>query len=175
MAGADQEAQLELSLEEAYEGGRRRITLDSRGYEVNIPPGVVEGQRIRLSGEGGRGRGGGPAGDLYLSVHIRANRRYRLNGRDITADLPLTPWEAALGANVTVRTPGGEAKVNVPAGSSSGRRLRLRGQGMPNPRGTPGDFYAEVRVAVPDHLSDRERQLFEELAQVSTFDPRRSG
>lgn len=172
-AGADQEAELELSLEEAYRGGRHRISLGPRSYEVTIPSGVVDGQRIRLGGEGGRGRGG-PPGDLYLVVRIAPHPRFRLSGRDITVDLPLAPWEAALGAAVPVETPGGEAKVIVPAGSSSGRRLRLRGQGLPNPRGTPGDLYAEVKVMVPDQLSEAERGLFDELSRVSTFDPRRS-
>ena len=177
LAGADQEAELELSVEEAYRGGRHRITLAGpqgpRSYEVNVPAGVTDGQRIRLAGQGGRGGGGAPAGDLYLVVRITPHPRYRLGGRDLHVELPVTPWEASLGANVPVDTPGGEAKVRVPAGTSSGRRLRLRGQGMPNPRGRPGDLYAEVRVMVPPRPSRRERELFEELARASDFDPRR--
>ena len=106
-------------------------------------------------------------------VRIAPHPRYRLDGRDIAVDLPLAPWEAALGATVPVGTPGGEAKVHVPAGSSTGRRLRLRGEGMPNPRGTPGDLYAEVRIMVPRRPGARERELFEALAAESTFDPRR--
>jgi curved DNA-binding protein len=172
-AGVDQEAELVLPVEEAYRGGRHRISLGSRSYEVNIPAGVVDGQRIRLGGEGGQGRGGAP-GDLYLVVRIAPHPRFRVSGRDITVNLPLAPWEAALGASVPVETPGGEAKVTVPAGSSSGRRLRLRGQGMPSPRGKPGDLYAEVKIMVPDRLSETERALFDELSRVSTFDPRRS-
>ncbi|HEY6423576.1 MAG TPA: DnaJ C-terminal domain-containing protein [Pseudonocardiaceae bacterium] len=173
--GADQEAELELSVEEAYRGGRRRITLAGAGdtFEVTIPAGVVDGQRIRLAGEGGQGSGRGSAGDLYLVVRVAPHPRYRVNGRDITVDLPLTPWEAALGASVPVVTPGGEAKVRVPAGSSTGRRLRLRGEGMPNPRGTPGDLYAEVKIMVPRTLTPRDRELFESLRRDSTFDPRR--
>jgi curved DNA-binding protein len=173
MAGADQEAQLELSVEEAYRGGRREISLDGRSYQVNIPAGVVDGQRIRLAGEGGRGSGNGPAGDLYLNVRIRPHPRFRLNGRDINVDLPVSPWEAVLGATVAVRTPGGEAKVKVPPGSSTGRRLRLRGEGMPNARGRPGDLFAEIKIMVPPKPSARERELFEQLAASSTFDPRR--
>lgn len=175
--GADQEAELELSVEEAYRGGRRRITLSGAGepssFDVNIPPGVTDGQRIRLGGKGGRASGGGATGDLYLVVRIMPHSRYRVSGRDILVDLPLTPWEAALGASVPVPTPGGEAKVRVPAGSSTGRRLRLRGEGMPNPRGTPGDLYAEVKIMVPRTLTPRERELFEALRRDSTFDPRR--
>ena len=104
---------------------------------------------------------------------IAPHRRYRVEGRDIYVELPVAPWEAALGATVATETPAGEAKVRVPAGSSSGRRLRLRRRGMPNPRGEPGDFYAEVRIMVPSSLSDDERRLFEELAKTSTFDPRK--
>jgi curved DNA-binding protein len=140
---------------------------------VTIPPGVTDGQRIRLAGQGRRGAAGGPAGDLYLVVRIRPHPRYRLDGRDIHVTLPVTPWEAALGATVPIMTPGGETKVRVPPGTSSGRKLRLRGEGMPNPRGKPGDLYAEVRIMVPAKLSRRERELFEELAAVSTFDPRK--
>jgi curved DNA-binding protein len=175
--GADQEAELQLTVEEAYAGGRRWVTLGgpegSRSYEVSIPPGVVDGQRIRLAGQGGRGSGDAPAGDLYLLVRIAPHPRYRLEGRDLHVSLPVAPWEAALGATIPVDTPGGEVKVRVPPGSSSGRRLRLRGQGMPHPRGSPGDLYAEVRIMVPSRLRRRERQLFEELSRVSNFDPRK--
>ncbi|MCM2390531.1 DnaJ C-terminal domain-containing protein [Streptomyces albipurpureus] len=176
MPGADQEAELTLSVEEAYRGGRRKITLGGpsgqRGYDVNIPAGVVDGQRIRLAGEGGQGSGRGSAGDLYLVVHVAPHPRYRLSGRDIHVDLPITPWEAALGAAVPVTGPGGTGKVHIPPGSSTGRRLRLRGEGMPHPKGAAGDLYAEIQVMVPSAPSPRERELFEELSTVSTFDPR---
>ncbi|QUH03527.1 J domain-containing protein [Saccharopolyspora erythraea] len=175
--GADQEAELPLTVEEAYRGGTRTITLSGpdgqREYRVNVPAGAVDGQRIRLAGQGGRGGGQGPAGDLYLVARIRPHRRYRISGHDIHVDLPVTPWEAALGATVPLTTPGGEAKVTVPAGSSSGRRLRLRGEGMPRTRGAPGDLYAEIRVVVPPDPTPRERELFGRLAAESTFDPRR--
>lgn len=174
IAGADQEAELQLTVEEAYRGGRRQISLDGRNYQVNVPAGVVDGQRIRLAGEGGRGSGDAPPGDLYLVVRIKPHARFRLDGRDITVDLPVSPWEAVLGATVAVRTPAGEAKVKVPPGSSTGRRLRLRGEGMPNPRGGNGDLYAEIKVMVPPKPTARERELFERLAAESTFDPRRS-
>jgi len=176
LAGADQEAELPLSIEEAFTGGRRSIDVAGREYEVNIPPGVTDGQRIRLSGQGGgRGRPNAPAGDLYLVVRLRPHRRYRLQGRDITVEVPLTPSEGALGANVSVHTPGGTATVTVPPGSSTGRRLRLRGQGMPNPRGAPGDFYAELKIMVPRTLSDAEREQYERLSVVSSFNPREGG
>jgi curved DNA-binding protein len=127
-----------------------------------------------LAGEGGRGFGDGPAGDLYLVVRLLPHPLFRVQGRNIYVDLKLAPWEAALGATVPVPTPAGESKVTVPPGSSSGRRLRLRGQGMPDPAGHPGDLFAEIKIMVPPRLSDRERELFSELAAVSTFDPRRA-
>src|SRR5207249_51137 len=101
------------------------------------------------AGQGGQGTGGAAPGNLYLVVRLAPHPRYRVEGRDITVELRLSPWEAALGATVAVDTPGGEAKLRVPPGSSSGRRLRLKGRGMPNPRGQPGDLYAEVRIMVP--------------------------
>jgi curved DNA-binding protein len=169
MRGSDQEAVLELSLQEAARGGKRRITLgNGRDFEVDIPPGVRDGQRIRLSGEGGAGTADGPAGDLFLRVRVRPDKRFRIDGRDVYVDLPVTPSEAALGAEVTVQTLDGTARVKVPPGSSSGRKLRLRGQGLGG-----GDLYAVVQIHVPKKLSDRERELFDELAQTSNFDPRR--
>ena len=104
----------------------------------------------------------------------RLTDRYRLDGRDIVVDLPLTPWEAALGTMVPVDTPDGEAKVKVPVGTSTGRRLRLKGRGMPNPKGAPGDLYAQVAIMVPKRPSAEERRLFEELGRASSFDPRRA-
>jgi curved DNA-binding protein len=177
-AGADQEAELPLTVEEAYRGGRKEITLNGpdgpRSYTVTIPPGVEDGRRIRLAGEGGRGLGEGPAGDLYLVVRLLPHPLFRVDGRNVHVPLKLAPWEAALGATVPVATPGGESKVTVPPGSSSGRRLRLRGQGMPDAAGRPGDLFAEIRVMVPSRLSSREHELFSELAASSTFDPRRA-
>ena len=175
--GADQEAELELTVEEAFQGGRRSVTLQGpdgrRTLDVRIPAGVTNGQRIRLAGQGGHGSDGGPNGDLYLVVWIAPHPRYRVEGRDLYVDLPLAPWEAALGTSVAVETPRGEMKVKVPAGTSTGKRLRLRGHGLPHPRGSAGHLYAEVRIMVPAKLTDEERRLFEQLAAVSTFDPRR--
>ena len=178
VSGADQEAELTLTVEEAYRGGRKQITLNGpdgpRSYTVTIPRGVTDGKRIRLAGEGGQGLGDGPPGDLYLVVRLQPDRRYRLEGKDIVVELRLAPWEAALGATVPITTPGGETKVTVPAGSSTGRRLRVRGEGMPDPRGRPGDLHAEVKIMVPSRLTRKERELFSELASASRFDPRRS-
>ncbi|HWG12922.1 MAG TPA: J domain-containing protein [Streptosporangiaceae bacterium] len=179
ISGADQEAELELTVEEAYHGTRRNITLTTSGggrrsVEVTVPPGVTDGQRIRLAGQGGRGSDGARDGDLYLIVRIASHPRYRLEGRDLYVELRLAPWEAALGTSVALDTPGGEAKVKVPSGTSSGRRIRLRGRGLPNPRGKPGDLYAEARIMVPPRLSRAERRLFEQLAAETSFDPRAS-
>ena len=175
MPGADQEAELPLTVEEAYRGGRKTVTLGGAGqrtFEVAIPAGVTDGQRIRLARQGGRGRDGGSPGDLYFIVRILPHPVYRVQGRDLHVELRLAPWEAALGTSVAVDTPGGEAKVKVPHGTSSGKRLRLRGRGLPHPRGKPGDLYAEARIMVPPRPSDQERQLFEQLAAASGFDPR---
>jgi curved DNA-binding protein len=172
--GRDREATLELSLEEAARGGPRRIVLDGREYEVNIPAGIRDGHRIRLSGEGGQGAGGGPTGDLLLRVRISPHPYFHVEGSDLYVELPVTPWEAALGDSVPVRTLEGNSRVTVPAGSSSGRRLRLRGQGLPDGRGGAGDLYAIVEIEVPKRLSRKERELFEELKTTSKFDPRKS-
>jgi curved DNA-binding protein len=173
MRGADHEAVLDLTLEEAAAGGRRHITLaDNSGYDVEIPAGVRDGQRIRLAGEGGPGADGGPSGDLFLRVRIAPHPRFRLDGRDLHVDLPISPPEAALGAQVPVPTLTGTARVRVPAGSSSGRKLRLRGQGMPGPRGGHGDLYAHLQIVVPKQLDERERELYEQLAEASQSDPR---
>jgi curved DNA-binding protein len=141
--------------------------------EVTVPAGVTDGQRIRLAGQGGRGSDGAGNGDLYLVVRIAPHPRYRLDGRDLHVELPLAPWEAALGTSVPVDTPGGEVKVKVPAGTSSGRQIRLRGRGLPEPKGKAGDLFAEARIMVPTRLSHAERRLFEQLAAESDFDPRR--
>jgi curved DNA-binding protein len=172
--GGDQEAELELTLEEAAAGGRRRLSLaDGRELEVEIPPGVRDGQRIRLAGQGSPGAGEGESGDLFLRVRLKPHRRFRVQGRDLYVDLAVSPWEAALGADISVPTLDGSARVKVPAGSSSGRRLRLRGQGLPGGGGSAGDLYAVVMIHVPKKLTRRERELFEQLASTSKFDPRR--
>jgi curved DNA-binding protein len=176
--GSDQELEAEITVEEAYRGTQRSLTITGpdgqRTLDVNIPAGVVDGQRIRLRGQGGRGTGGAEPGDLYLIIRIAPHRRYRVSGRDLSAPLPLSPWEAALGAAVSIDTPGGPATVNVPPGTSSGRRLRLKGRGLPNRRGEPGDFFAEAQIKVPATLSREERHLFEELRERSSFNPRDS-
>ena len=176
LRGADREALLELTLEEALAGGRRRLTLDGHEINVNLPGGVRDGQLIRLAGQGGEGRDGGPPGDLFLRVVLKPHPRFRLRGgSDLDVDLPISPSEAALGATVPVPTLTGEARVRVPAGSSGGRRLRLRGRGLPTRDGGHGDLHAIVTIVVPKELSDRERELYEQLAESQSLDPRTAG
>jgi curved DNA-binding protein len=174
MRGSDAEATLELTLEEAAAGGMRRITFDDgESFEVEIPPGVRDGQRIRLAGQGGQGIGGGPRGDLMLRVRIRPHPRFRVQGGNLFTELPVTAPEAGLGAEVPLRTLTGTARVRVPPGSSSGRRLRLRGEGLPQTGSKPaGDLYAVVTIHVPKKLEREERELYERLAAVSKFNPR---
>ncbi len=174
--GANQEAEIVLTVEEAYHGGRKSLSFSGPGgprtFDVNVPAGVTTGKKIRLAGQGAQGAGGGAPGDLFLIVRLAPHSRYRLDGNDITVQLPLTPWEAALGTTVAIDTPGGETKVRVKEGTSSGTRLRLKGRGMPSKRTGPGDLYAEVRIMLPKSLNDDERRLFEELAATSSFTAR---
>ncbi len=176
--GQDQEARIVLTLDEAARGGAREISISdpttggARTFKINLPRGVKAGQKIRLSGRGGPGAGSGTAGDLYLKIELEADPRFRLEGLDLYADLTVSPWEAALGAEASVQTLDGSVKVRVPPGSSTGRKIRLRGKGFPNPKGAAGDLYAEIKVVVPDQLSSEERELFEQLAEVSKFKPR---
>ncbi len=178
MPGADREAHLTLTLEEAAHGGEREIALSgptpeqSKTYMVRIPKGIRPGQRIRLAGQGEKGVGGAPAGDLYLMVETLPHPTFRLEDRDLYTTVPVTPWEAALGAEVTLATLDGAVNVKIPAGSSSGRKIRLKGKGFPDPRSSPGDLYAEISIRVPQTLSAEERELFEQLAKVSRFAPR---
>ncbi len=175
--GADQEARIALTLEEAAAGGTRDLTLTdsmsgrSQTHTVKLPPGVRPDQKIRLAGRGDD-QGTGRPGDLYLRVEIRPHSRFRLDGTDLYTTVPVAPWEAALGGKVRVPTLGGNVTVKIPAGASTGRRIVLRGKGFPNPKSKPGDLYAEIKIVVPDELSDRERALFQELADISSFRPR---
>jgi curved DNA-binding protein len=179
MPGQDFEIPAEISIEDAFHGTTLELQLSMPEYDASgqlrrvphsvkarIPPGAVDGQRLRLPGKGGKGFNGGRSGDLYLDIALKPHPRYRAAGHDLFVDLPLAPWEAALGASVEVQTPGGTVNLKVPAGTSSGQKLRLGGRGLPRPRGTPGDLFAVAQVVVPAKLSDRERELYEELRQV---------
>lgn len=183
-APQDHHARILIDLEDAYHGARRNIslrvpvvdaqgqvTLQARQLEVNIPKGVREGQHLRLAGQGLAGEPGGPAGDLYLEVGFKPHAHYRVDGRDLYLDLPIAPWEAALGATATVPTPGGPVQLTVPAGSSSGRKLRLKGRGLPGD--PPGNLYAVVGITVPPADTPASTQAYEALARTFPhFNPR---
>jgi curved DNA-binding protein len=184
-AGSDQEATVKISLEDAFRGATKPINLQSqaltpegqlsvqeKNYEVKIPAGIQPGQKVRLAGQGGEGSGGGPRGNLYLKIEIEQHPVYRLIGRDLSMELPITPWEAVLGAEVQLMTLAGAVTLKVPPGTQSGQKLRLRGKGMPNPKGAPGDLLALISIVVPKQPSERERELFEELQRISGFQPR---
>ena len=170
--GEDYEVPVRLTLEEAYRGTERTVQLDGRGFTARIPRGATDGQRLRLRGKGGPGMNGGPAGDLYLQIALEPHALYRASGHDLDIDVPLAPWEAALGAEVEVPTLEGRVTMKVPAGSKAGQKLRLAGKGLPKPGGGAGDLYAVLSIAVPATLTDSERKLYEELRKTSRFDPR---
>lgn len=185
MRGQDLEADVTISLEEAYRGASKTITLQTveagpdgtpqrkaKQLTVTILGGVSEGTRIRLAGQGSAGIGTGAPGDLFLRVHIAAHPVFQLNGHDVLVTVPITPWEAALGAKVDVPTLDGAVKMTLPPGTQGGQRFRLRGKGLPKERGERGDLYAVVQIAVPKTLTADEQQLFQQLAQRSSFNPR---
>jgi curved DNA-binding protein len=144
--------------------------LRDRVLNVRIPKGVSEGQHLRLEGQGAPGIGGGPAGDLYLEVSFRPNPLYRVAGRNLYFDLPVAPWEAALGAGVRMPTPAGPIMLRIPPGSAQGRQLRVKGRGIPGAE--PGDLYAVLRIVLPLADTDEARRAYEEMAQKLAFDPR---
>lgn len=173
--GQDYDVEAELSLEDAHRGTTLSLHLQRpegpQELQITVPPGVVEGQKLRLRGRGGAGRHGGPDGDIYVHLHLRPHPRYRVHGRDLYFDLALAPWEAALGAQVNVPTLDGELTLTVPPGTHSAQKLRLRGRGL-GAAASRGDLYAVVHIDVPAALSARERELFEALAAESRFNPR---
>jgi len=184
--GEDREAELVISLHDAYHGATRTVNLthtqtrvdggraqEQKTYEVKIPPGTTSGTKIRLKGQGTPGLGGGKPGDLFLKVKIAPHPQFEVQGHNLHAVLPITPWEAALGAKVPFATLDGEVKVAVPPGTSSGKKLRLKGKGLPMKGGERGDIQIELKIVVPDAVEGRVKELFEELAKASSFNPRR--
>ena len=184
MRGQDHHAKVAIDLEDAYLGAQRTITLrmpvadeqgrvglQERHLDVRIPKGVREGQQLRLAGQGGAGFGEGAAGDLYLEITFRPHPQFRVDGRDVFVDLALAPWEAALGAAVTAPTPEGPVQLTIPPGSASGRKLRLKGRGLP---GTPpGDLYAVLGIRTPEANTDAARAAYSAFAGAfPDFDPR---
>ena len=188
MRGGDHHARISIALADAYDGAARPLALrearldDSgnvvtaeRVLDVRIPKGVKQGQSIRLRGQGSPGLNGGPAGDLYLEIEFEPDARYRIEGRDVTQTVAVAPWEAALGASIEVPTPSGPLEVNVPTGSNNGRKLRLKGRGIPGAGGAEaGDLYLELELALPPANSEKARELYQTMArEMSSFNPRK--
>lgn len=183
MRGEDVHFRLALFLEEAYNGGEKEIEfsvpeVDQRGLvthkrrrlKVRIPRGVAQGQHIRLRGQGAPGVGGGDNGDLFLEIDIAPHPLFSVDGRDIHLNLPVSPWEAALGQTVNVPTLGGKVELKIPAGAQSGQKLRLKGRGLPG--SSPGDQYVTLQVVMPPAQTAKSRELFEALAEEVPFNPR---
>ena len=183
--GEDHRAKVLLDLEDAFSGATRQITLrvprqDSTGHvsvetrtlNVRIPRGVHAGQIIRLAGQGAPGHGNAPAGDLLLDVHFKPHARFRVDGRDLHLTLPVAPWEAALGAVISLDLPLGSLRVRVPEGAQSGRQLRVRGRGIPGE--PPGDLLLDIQVVLPSAETPRARVFYETMARELAFDPRHS-
>lgn len=181
--GQDHNAKVTVDLEDAFYGATRSISLQTpildangqmrmsnRTLNIKIPKGIKEGQQIRLAGQGSAGIGGGGQGDLYLEVHFKPHPLYRAEGRDLHMQLPVTPWEVALGETVKVPTPAGTVDLKIAAGSNSGSKLRLKGRGIP---GSPaGDLYLTLSVIAPQANSDKARALYKEMADTLAFNPR---
>jgi curved DNA-binding protein len=181
--GEDRHARIEIDLEEAYHGGTRTLRLQQpevtstgeiavheREIRVTVPTGVTDGQQIRLRGQGEPGDRGGAAGDLYLEIHIRPHPIYRLEGRNVVLTVPVTPWEAALGAQVEVPTLGGAVQMTVPKGARTGQRLRLKGRGLPGKE--PGDQLIELEIVIRPADTPGARALYEKMRSELDFDPR---
>jgi curved DNA-binding protein len=182
-AGQNHTAKIQIDLEDAFRGGSQTIELKSphlsddgrvavhpRTLKVTIPKGVIEGQQIRLAGQGSAGVGGGPAGDLYLEIGFRPHRLYQVEGRDITLKLPIAPWEAALGATIQTPTLAGPVELRIPPGAKTDQRLRLKGRGLPGP--TPGDQYVVLKIQTPAATSPEAREVYERMQRELGFDPR---
>ena len=186
MRGQDYEVAVPITVEESFRGTEVSLDLTTtefdgqgmarrvpRNLKARIPKGATEGQVLRLPGQGGKGLQGGRDGDVYLNISLRPHRLYRVSGHDLFLDLPVTPWEAALGASVEVPTLAGAVNLKVPAGTRGGQQMRLAGRGLPMPKGGSGNLYAIVQIVMPPELSERERSLLRDLATASTFNPRR--
>lgn len=185
-AGQNHEVSVTIGLEDAYRGTEAQLDLSGPQYgqdggvrreskivNVRIPKGVTDGQKLRVPGKGGRGMNGGPNGDLYLNITLQPHPLFKANGHDLYLEVPITPWEAALGAEVEVPTMEGRVRLKVKSGAKAGQKLRLAGRGLPQPGGGQGDFYAVLQIVTPSDLSKKERAAFEEMAKVSSFNPRR--
>ena len=184
--GEDYEVAAQISLEEAYNGTQVALNLsvpvpdqhgrlrrETRTFQARIPKGATDGQRLRLRGQGGKGHNGGRDGDLYLNIRLHPHPLYRVDGHNLYMDLPLAPWEAALGVTIEVPTLAGPVNLKVAAAINNGQQLRLGKRGLPIPGGGDGDLFAIVKIVMPLELTEREKTLFKELAEGASFNPRR--
>jgi curved DNA-binding protein len=183
-AGRTVEAELNVTLEELASGATKTLSWSSMEHsggavrptqqkvQLKVPRGLTDGSVIRLAGKGEKARGNGPDGDLLLTIKVQPDSRFTLEGYDIVSSIPVAPWEAALGAKVAVDTLSGRINVTVPKGCSNGRRLRVKGKGLPYKNGGAGDLFVVIEVQVPPRLSSEEERLFEELKKTSSFNPR---
>jgi len=183
MRGQDHHASVMVDIEDSYTGASRAITLRmpevtpdghvvtrDRTLNVRIPKGIREGQQIRLAGQGGPGAGAAEAGDLFLEVRFQPHPRYSIDGADLYLDLPVTPWEAALGAKVKIKEPAGSVDLKIPPNSQTGKKLRLKGRGLPGK--TPGDLYVVLKVVTPPANTEKERAAYRQMQQQFSFNPR---
>ena len=169
--GADQRASIRVSIEDLYHGASKTVRLSNgRSLKINIPKGVTDGGQIRLSGQGGPGVNGGPNGDLYLTLNVAPHAFFKLDGRDVLLELPVAPWEAALGATIKVPTLAGNVELKIPAGTQSGKKLRLKGRGLSGK--TPGDQYVVVQITTPPAETEAQRDFYERMQKELPFDPR---
>jgi len=170
--GEDYAVTVHLTLEEAFRGAERELQIGDSRVRARIPKGATDGQQLRLRGKGGPGANGGPAGNLFLHIALEPHPLFRVSGHDLDLEVPLAPWEAALGAQVEIPTLEGRVTMKVPAGSQAGQKLRLAGKGLPKPGGGAGDLYAVLTIVVPPSLGEPEKKLYESLREASRFDPR---
>jgi curved DNA-binding protein len=178
--GRDIEGDILVTLEEAMRGSVRTVnvrhqvgrTIKTETHQVKIPPGVTEGQKLRVAGRGEAGSGGGAAGDLYLRVRLAKHPDFEVEDHNLIYEADLAPWEAVLGANLSVPALDGRVSIKIPAGTQSGQKLRVRGRGLPSRNGARGDLIIVARIAVPAKVSDAEKKLWEQLARESRFNPR---
>jgi len=185
MQGEDHHAKILVDIEDSYQGASRSISLQmpdvtpdghvvsrKRTLKVSIPRGIRQGQQIRLGGQGASGQGSGKAGDLYLEIEFNPHRYYRVEGADVYLELPVAPWEAALGASVKVPTPSGAIDLKIPANSKAGKKLRLKGRGIPSK--TPGDLYVVLQIVLPPANDEKSRALYKRMQEETSFNPRAS-
>ncbi len=175
--GENVETEINTSIEEAFYGAEKKICLRTvdgkmKTLSVKIPEGILNGEKIRLIGQGKPGENGGKNGDLFLKINIESNSKFKLQGYDLYTDLFLTPWEAALGTRANIKTIDDETKVYVPKGIQSGEKIKIPGKGYKTGTGTRGDLVAEVKVMVPKQLTEEEKTMFEKLNEISNFNPR---